>query len=86
MKILYASISKGKEERNSTMKKIMTISRVFMLPLAMLSLVMLVNGGPRKNHGGGGGSYGVPEPASIALLGVGLVSLGLYAKRKKNKK
>lgn len=68
------------------MKKLMTVLRVFVLPLAVLSLAVLVSAGPGRRHGGGGGSYGVPEPASIALLGVGLVSLGLYAKRKKNKK
>jgi hypothetical protein len=68
------------------MKKLMTMSRVFALPLAVLSLAVLVSAGPRKHPGGGGGGYSVPEPASIALLGVGLVSLGLYAKRKKNKK
>jgi hypothetical protein len=66
------------------MKKLMTISRVFALPLAVLSLAVLVSAGPRKHPGGG--RYSAPEPASIVLLGVGLVSLGLYAKRKKNKK
>ncbi len=29
---------------------------------------------------------GVAEPAAIALLGVGLVSLGIYAKKKRGKK
>ena len=66
------------------MKKVMTVVRASALSLAILSLVVLVNAGPRKKPGGGG--YSVPEPASIALVGIGLVSLGLYAKRKINKK
>jgi hypothetical protein len=44
------------------------------------------------DHGttGGGGStdgqtYSVAEPAAVLLLGAGLVSLGLYAKRKRGK-
>jgi hypothetical protein len=32
------------------------------------------------------GTVTVPEPAVIALLGAGLVSLGIYAKRKRAKK
>jgi hypothetical protein len=31
-------------------------------------------------------TYSVAEPASIALLGAGLVALGLYAKKKNSKK
>jgi hypothetical protein len=68
------------------MKKLTTILRGFALPLAVLSLVLVVNAGPRKPPGGGGGTYGVAEPASIVLLGGGLAALGIYAKRKKNKK
>ena len=45
----------------------------------------------QTNHGttGGAGTNGtnsVPEPQSFALLGLGLVSLGIYAKRKQGKK
>ncbi|MGA2531564.1 MAG: PEP-CTERM sorting domain-containing protein [Candidatus Aminicenantales bacterium] len=36
--------------------------------------------------GTGSSAVSVPEPAIIALLGAGLVSLGLYAKRKRGKK
>jgi hypothetical protein len=36
--------------------------------------------------GNGNGTVSVAEPAAIALLGAGLVSLGLYAKRKRGKK
>ena len=35
---------------------------------------------PRSGH------YSVAEPGAIALLGAGLVSLGIYAKRKQGKK
>lgn len=34
-----------------------------------------------KNH-----TYSVPEPHTLALLGAGLVSLGIYAKKKTGKK
>jgi len=34
----------------------------------------------------GNGTVSVAEPVTILLLGVGLVSLGLYAKRKRGKK
>ncbi|MGZ7065112.1 MAG: PEP-CTERM sorting domain-containing protein, partial [Candidatus Aminicenantales bacterium] len=36
--------------------------------------------------GTGTSAVSVPEPALLALLGVGLVSLGLYAKKKRGKK
>ncbi len=38
--------------------------------------------GKGKGHGHNGAPISTPEPSSIALLGAGLVSLGLYAKRK----
>jgi len=31
-------------------------------------------------------TFAVPEPGAIVLLGAGLVSLGIYAKRKQGKK
>ena len=34
----------------------------------------------------GTNGYYVPEPQAFALLGLGLVSLGIYAKRKQGKK
>ena len=34
----------------------------------------------------GNETYSVAEPAAILLLGAGLVSLGIYAKRKRGKK
>jgi len=54
--------------------------------LLVLSLTAFVQAGPRRgHHHGGGGTHSVAEPASLALLGIGLISLGLYAKRKKDK-
>jgi hypothetical protein len=46
------------------------------------------NPGPRDRRGldRSAPDYAVAEPASIALLGVGLVILGVYAKRKNGKK
>jgi hypothetical protein len=35
--------------------------------------------------GGGGQTYSVAEPAAVLLLGAGLISLGIYAKRKRGK-
>lgn len=66
----------------------------FLVPvmfLLVLSLPILANAGPRLkpghgHHGGGGGTnppHSVAEPASLALLGAGLISLGLYAKKNK---
>ncbi|MCX6569950.1 MAG: hypothetical protein NT006_00750 [Candidatus Aminicenantes bacterium] len=37
-------------------------------------------------RGAGINGYSLTEPQAIALLGVGLVSLGVYAKRKQGKK
>jgi hypothetical protein len=42
-----------------------------------------LGGGGRR---GGGGRYSVAEPAAVVLLGAGLISLGIYAKRKRAKK
>ena len=44
--------------------------------------------GPRLRRGRvrSAPTYSVAEPASIALRGAGLVALGVYAKRKNNKK
>lgn len=46
---------------------------------------------PKTGHIGegsttGGNGYSVAEPLTILLLGTGLVSLGIYAKRKRGKK
>ncbi len=44
--------------------------------------------GPRLNRGRTrpGPTYSVSEPAAVALLGSGLVALGIYAKKKNGKK
>ena len=44
--------------------------------------------GPRRRPGNGGGNpiRSVAEPGAIALLGAGLVTLGIYANRKNKKK
>jgi hypothetical protein len=44
--------------------------------------------GPRHKRGGGrggGSTFSVAEPASIALLGAGLIALGVFAKHKNGK-
>jgi len=69
-----------------SMLKKLSVPAVFLL---VLSLATFANAGPRKKpgHGKGGGGpiHSVAEPASLALLGMGLVSLSLYAKRNKSK-
>ena len=68
--------------------------RKLRVPLAALFLltwvaaaVAFASEGPRwkrSRHSGGG--HSVAEPAAIVLLGAGLISLGIYAKRKRDKK
>ena len=41
--------------------------------------------GGHGQGGGGGQTYSVSEPAAILLLGAGLISLGIYAKRNRGK-
>ena len=71
------------------MKKIMGILRIPLTTIFVIAWVVtaisFAGDGPRRRPGGGG-NYSVAEPASIALLGAGLISLGIYAKRKRNKK
>jgi hypothetical protein len=66
------------------MKKIVNV--VFAL-LVVASLASAADFGPRRRPGGGGGPIrSVAEPTAIVLLGAGLVSLGVLAKRKHDKK
>jgi hypothetical protein len=79
---------KGSREviMRSVLKKL-SVPAVFLL---VLSLATFANAGPRRKpghgHGGGQPPHSVAEPATLALLGAGLVSIGLYAKRKKDQK
>ena len=56
------------------------VAFILMWVFASVSIARSSDFGPRP--GGNGGRHSVAEPAAIALLGAGLVSLGLYAKRK----
>ena len=69
--------------------------RTLRIPLAALFLMAWVltavsyaSEGPRwrRHRQHNGGTQSVAEPAAIALLGAGLVSLGIYAKKKRGKK
>jgi len=60
---------------------------ILLFAVSVLSAAVLNAEGPKKpGDRGRGRTYSVAEPAAIALLGAGIVSLGLYAKRKKKKK
>lgn len=71
------------------MKKIMGILRIPLTTIFIIAWVVtaisFAGEGPRRRPGGGG-NYSVAEPAAIVLLGAGLISLGLYVKRKRGKK
>ncbi len=73
-----------KEVRRSFMKK---LGQLILLLLVVASIAGASDFGPRRRPGRGGGPIrSVAEPAAIVLLGAGLVSLGIYAKRKRGKK
>lgn len=66
------------------MKKALNLLAGLFLVVSLASAASL---GPRRPPRHGGGPIrSVAEPATIALLGAGLVSLGIYAKRKRGKK
>jgi len=64
--------------------RIATIS-VVLLFIALATVASAMELGGRRG-GRGGGHYSVAEPAAVVLLAGGLISLGLYAKRKRGKK
>jgi len=66
-------------------KKLSSFAWIFLL---LLTVASASDFGPRQRDGRhrSGGGISVPEPAVIALLGAGLVSLGIYAKKKRGKK
>jgi hypothetical protein len=71
--------------RKLTKKWGVPLLATFLLCFALTAITEASDYWPPKKKGGGG-SYSVAEPAAVVLLGAGLVSLGLYAKRKRNKK
>ena len=75
------------------MNKAKVLIFVLFFAMAALSASQTVTGindgpgpGPDGPHGPNGPPTSVAEPAAIALLGAGLISLGIYAKRKNAKK
>ena len=61
----------------------------FMLLLTVATVASASDFGPRRWHRNRNrppAPHSVVEPTAIALLGVGLVSLGIYAKKKRAKK
>ena len=71
---------------NKVMRNIATPVFAALLVLFVLATVTGMVYAGQRNPTGGGHSYRVAEPAAIALLGAGLVSLGVYAKKKRSKK
>ena len=72
------------------MKALKQFGWAFFLLLTIVSFVSASDFGP-KSRGGRTRPQGTPptsvaEPAAIALLGAGLVSLVVYAKKKRGKK
>jgi hypothetical protein len=63
------------------------IATLFVLSWVMLSPT-LSNAGPWSHHKtrGGGCTYSVAEPITLVMLGAGIASLVVYAKRKKGQK
>ncbi|HPW18352.1 MAG TPA: PEP-CTERM sorting domain-containing protein [Candidatus Aminicenantes bacterium] len=69
-----------------TFRKLVALAGMtVLLLLAVVSFADASGFGPRPSPGDRP-SYSVAEPAAIALLGAGLVSLGIYAKKRRGKK
>ena len=72
--------------KNILRKLATPVACLFLLLWVVASVASAADFGPRRRPGHRGRSYNVVEPAAITLLGAGLVSLGIYAKRKRGKK
>lgn len=69
------------------MKKGIVVAILLLVLLtAMISYAWSDDYGPWGRRGRGqGGRHGVAEPVAIALVGIGLAGLGIYALKKRNK-
>jgi len=76
--------------RNISRKTFAPVAGLFLLFWVVASVASASDFGPRRRPGhrsrNDGPIHSVAEPAAIALLGAGLVSLGVYAKKKRDKK
>lgn len=77
------AIKQVKEDRRFILKK---LGNLLLLLLVVASFASASDFGPRRRGPGRGPIRSVAEPTAIVLLGAGLVSLGIYAKRKLGKK
>jgi hypothetical protein len=75
---------------SSIIRKFSLLTWVFLLMLTIASVASASDLGPRRKPGNRNRRTSPPvsvaEPAAIALLGAGLVSLGIYASKKRSKK
>lgn len=72
-----------------SIRKLGSLAWVFLLILCVASIAGASDFGPRKNPGQRSRNnvpVSVAEPAAIALLAAGLVTLGFYAKKKRGRK
>lgn len=67
--------------KNLMIKFTVPLTALFLLFWAM-SAATSANAGPRKPKP----PYSVAEPATLALLGAGVLSLGLFAAKKRNRR
>jgi hypothetical protein len=72
--------------KNILRKLATPVACLFLLLWVVTSVASASDFGPRRRPGHRGRIHSVAEPAAIALLGAGFVSLGVYAKRKRGKK
>jgi hypothetical protein len=75
---------------HNVLRKFSLLTWVFLLVLTIASVASASELGPRRKPGNRdrrpSPPVSVAEPAAIALLGAGLVSLGIYANKKRTKK